>query len=122
MREKTLKKLFDNIFWYAVYLLPVISFSFVLFRTGSVTSFETVFDGLGFLINSSNPFYVALDSMFGVNGVLPMFTVGSTALFSIVSYFGTCWLFHIAIDVLLFIPRLAHSWIESFNSKIGGNS
>lgn len=111
MRKKTLNCLFDNVLWYLVYLLPLIAFGILLVNNSSITLSGAMSSvGLGILTN--NVVFTSLNSIFGSGGVLPLFV--STDILLYFSYFICCWLCHIAVDVLLFLVRWAHSLMSSF--------
>lgn len=118
MRKKTLSCLFDNIFWYVVYLLPLLCFVIGIAQGGITGSFASVSQTLGFGIFENSPVYTALQQLFGSTGVVPLFA--SSDLLLLASYFISMWLVHLAVDVLLFIIRLAHHWLDSFTSGLGG--
>lgn len=114
MRKKTIKELFDNVFWYAVYILPLILLALYWFKTGSISLVNCMNDaGLGILTN--NPIYTSLADIFGANGVLPLFASADLICFG--SYFISCFILHLLVDFILFIPRLCHKWLNEF----GGN-
>lgn len=112
MRKKTISYLIDNIFWGLVYILPLICFGIVLAQSGIVGSFSSVCSQLGFGIFADSPIYLGLDALFGATGIFPLFASADLLLFG--SYFVSMWLLHIAVDVLLFIVRLAHHYMSAF--------
>ena len=111
MRKRTIKCLCDNIFWHLVYLLPLILVVGVTFETGVFTSISIAMNTLGLDIFTSNPIYITLVDLFGSTGVVPLFT--GTAILEYLSYFVSVFLLHMAIDFLLFIPRLAMNWFDN---------
>ena len=120
MREKTLKKLFDNVFWYALYMLPIFYGVFVVFRTGEVPNINSIFSAIsGLQLFGQNPIMLGLYNLFGNTVVLPLFA-NDSGIFLITGWFASVYLVHLAVDVLLFIPRLAHKWMDSLNTKLGG--
>lgn len=124
MRKRNCDNLFDNIFWYTLYLLPVIVFIgnyFSIYHdTGSTPDTMTVilslfggFDGelSSNLIMDSfvDVFYYFYDpSARSVGSYIEFFTLLCMAHFILV------YIFHLFVDFLLFIPRLAHKWMNSF--------
>lgn len=112
MRNKTISHLFDNIMWYGLYLLPVILFMLAVFRTGDVVTLTQVMSNAGLSIFSENFVYVGLNNLFGSAGVMPLFVVPDILAYS--SYFISVFLVHLAVDVLLFIPRFAHKCMSCF--------
>lgn len=114
MRKKTIKNLFDYVFWYGLYLLPLLLMLVYWFKTGSA-SFINVMSDAGLSVLTTNPIYDALNQIFGSGGVLPLFT--SPDVIAFCTYFVSVFLVHLAVDFLLFIPRLAHKWMDC----LGGN-
>lgn len=117
MRKRSFAYLFDCIFWYTIYLLPIILMVVYYFK-GSATPITAIGDfcqqlGINF---SSNPLFEAIYGIFGVDGIFPLLT-SSAPLYPVV-WFLSMFLVHLAVDVLLFIPRLCHQWIDSFKSKM----
>lgn len=115
MRKKTIKCVADTALWYVLYFLPVIAYGLFLFihpsGEGSVTpiSFEQFLSDIGFTIVLNNPIYTVLSDIFGVNGILPFFN--SNAPFIIIGWYVGMVLFHLAVDFVLFIPKLAQKWL-----------
>lgn len=115
MRKKTIKCVADTALWYVLYFLPVIAYGLFLFihpsGEGSVNpiSFETFLNDVGFTLVLNNPIYTVLSELFGVNGILPFFN--SNAPFIIVGWYVGMVLFHLAVDFVLFIPKLAQKWL-----------
>lgn len=134
MRKRTISKVADTVFWYALYFLPVILTLIQSFR---------IFDGMTFdnweyIMNNSaltdypfirllgdnlsalgfepysNPICEALMSIFTFEGgIFPSFT--QEALYGIVGFFGwfiSVYMCHLMVDFILFIPRLAHKWLK----------
>lgn len=115
MRKRTIKCVADTALWYVLYFLPVIAYGLFLFihpsGTGTVNpiSFEDFLKDVGFTIVLNNPIYTVLSDLFGVNGLLPFFN--SNAPFIIVGWYVGMVLFHLAVDFVLFIPKLAQKWL-----------
>lgn len=115
MRKKTIKCVADTALWYVLYFLPVIAYGLFLFihpsGEGSVNpiSFESFLTDVGFTLVLNNPIYTVLSELFGVNGILPFFN--SNAPFIIVGWYVGMVLFHLAVDFVLFIPKLAQKWL-----------
>ncbi len=112
MRKRTISCLFDNIMWYLLYLLPLVVYLFVVIRTGNLLSLSSAMNTAGLGILESNVIFNSLNSLFGSAGVMPLFV--STDLLLYFSYFISVWLCHLAVDVLLFIVRLAHKFMDCF--------
>lgn len=117
MRERTQKNLFDNIFWYLIYLLPLIIWVVVSFRTGNIVSLSNALETMGLKVLENNQILTNLSEIFGSNGVLPLFV--STDILLYISYFICVFLIHLFVDFLLFIPRIAHKWL---NKLYGGDN
>lgn len=116
MRKRTIKYLFDNIFWYLIYMLPLIFALIHWFKIG-VLDIESIFALGGFGLVADNFVFTCLNSIFGASGVVPLFA--DSGLLMYLSYFIICWLLHLAVDVLLFIVRWSHSMIDGF---LGGKN
>lgn len=117
MRERTQKNLFDNIFWYLIYLLPLIIWIVVSFRTGNIVSLSNALETMGLKVLENNQILTNLSEIFGSNGILPLFV--STDILLYISYFICVFLIHLFVDFLLFIPRIAHKWL---NKLYGGDN
>lgn len=117
MRERTQKNLFDNIFWYLIYLLPLIIWVVVSFRTGNIVSLSNALETMGLKVLENNQILTNLSEIFGSNGVLPLFVSADILLY--ISYFICVFLIHLFVDFLLFIPRIAHKWL---NKLYGGDN
>lgn len=111
MRKKNMSHLFDNVLWYMAYLLPLFAFLTLLWRTDGVT-LATAMSSCGLDIFSQGFIYDGLTSLFGADGVMPLFA--SPDILAYGSYFISVFLMHLAVDVLLFIPRFAHKCMDCF--------
>ena len=120
MRKRTILHFVDTVFWWIVYALPVI----VLLIVSNNSFIDTVDTGNAlrnfFYVAQNNPVYTAIVGLFGQNGVLPFFSSGSY-VFIILTWFVATNLCHIAVDVLLFIPRMAHKFIDILTSRGADN-
>ena len=117
MRKRTITFVADTVFWYLIYFLPIIAYLF-MFLSGAmqqVLPFDTFFNSLGFNFFTDNVIFTSLSSLFGQNGALPIFATDTPIL--IFTWFISTFLIHLAVDTLLFIPRLAHKWLDSFTKK-----
>lgn len=117
MRKKTVNHLADTIFWYVLYFLPVIAYVLYLVACEPMSAVPVVNMGdfvaqIGLQFDSTNVIYSALVDLFGPGGILPL--INSTAIFSVLTYYASVYIVHLAVDVLIFIPRLAHKWLDSF--------
>lgn len=116
MRKRTINHLFDTIFWYLIYLLPLI-FSIIYWIKFGILDIANIFTLAGFDLFANNIVFNSLNSIFGSIGIIPLFN--GTGILMYLSYFIICMVVHLAVDVLLFIVRIAHNWIEGF---IGGKN
>lgn len=102
--NNTISFTLDKIFWYILYVLPVILYLI----SGNGVLFDTFLSQIGFTLSEYNPVLSVLSQLFGNSGLLPLFT--SDGLLVICSWFVSVFLVHLCVDFLLFIPRLAHRW------------
>lgn len=110
MREKTQKNLFDNIMWYGLYLLPLLIWLVVSFRTGEIVGLSSAMSSMGLEIFTTNQIFISLSDIFATTGILPLFASSDIILY--MSYFISVFLIHLFVDFILFIPRLAHKWLN----------
>lgn len=116
MRKRTVKCVADTVFWYVLYFLPVLAYGLFLFihpsGSGSVEpiGFESFLESVGFTIATDNIIYSTVLELFGVGGMLPFFN--SSAPVIIISWYCGMVLIHLAVDFILFIPKLAHKWMN----------
>lgn len=119
MRKERQTKLFDNIMWYIIYLLPILlTFSLMLFNSKvhfADNSFtfdflSTLESNLTLLTSNNNIVYTTLNDIFGTTGIMPLFN--NTVLILYFTYFVNCTIIHVVIDILAFIPRIAEKLID----------
>ena len=136
MRKRTVTHITKNIFWYIIYLLPLLFFIVQIFSCYSNEGFFPWFmevDGdssnvdllvdyfnefmMGFVVHN-NPISNVFMDIFSFGGLLPIFNNGATGdgLILYFSYFVGVYLIHLCVDFLLFIPKLCHKWMNSFTS------
>lgn len=103
----------DNIFWYIIYLLPVIAFLFyVISRRGTdLQSFSEFLQQFNIPL-VGDVVQESLNGIFSADGVLPL--GGAVTMLPVFSWYITAMIVHLSVDFLLFIPRLAHKWMEKF--------
>ena len=102
--------------WLLLALMPVILYLVAARNTGGaemMTFADMMEQKLGFF-NTGNVIYTTIDGVFGAEGVLPILTDGLTAY---LTYYITVEIVHLIVDVLIFIPRMAQSWITAFERK-----
>lgn len=110
MRNKKLKCLFDTLFWYTLYMLPILLLLLNWFRAGN-SSFSAVFLTAGLDIVSNNVLFTALIDLFGANSdIFPIFSSNDVLMY--LTYFITLMIVHIIVDVLLYIPRYCHKILD----------
>ena len=116
MRKKTVNHLADTIFWYLLYFLPVVGYCLYLIAEPSggtnVISLSTFFESAGVGFVTDNAILTGLKSLFYTGGVFPIFT--TDAPFFIFTWFVGVFICHLAVDFLLFIPRLCHKYMSKF--------
>ena len=112
MRKKSLNCLFDNIMWYLLYLLPLIVWLILLARNefNAIYTLSYVFENMGLGIINDNVILTALNGVFAVGGVFPIFTANNFILVYM-TWFIAIMIVHLAVDFLVFIPRLCHKWL-----------
>lgn len=110
MRKSNCLCFFDIILWFLIYSLPLLVILFCSFK-GDIVSISSAFSSLGLNVVSDNIVYTALVDLFGSSGVLPLIADNGILLYF--SYFIICNIVHLAIDVLLFIVRLSHEFLEN---------
>lgn len=111
MRKRSISHLADTIFWFVIYALPLLCY-LLYFRSGSSSDFVTFMStNLGFVFSDSNPIFTAIQQLFGADGILPFFTSAGDGLSYMVTWFVCSFIVHLAVDFVLFIPRLAHKWL-----------
>lgn len=116
MRKRTISNFADTIFWYLVYMLPLIAYLLYLIAEPasgtSLVSFTSFFDVIGIGFVSDNIVITALKDLFGAGGILPLFS--SDVPFIIFGWFICTFICHLAVDFILFIPRLCHKFFNKF--------
>lgn len=114
MRKRTIDHLADSLFWYIIYLLPVVCYiCLIVSRRGEVVpnigAYFTDSWSLGGLTDLVSN---ALESLFGESGILPL--AGASIGIPVFSWYVGMMIIHLAVDFLLFIPRLCHKWMDKF--------
>ncbi len=117
MRKRTMTNLADHVFWLLVALLPLVLyvvqfFAYELTTLTSFTPFDTFMSTFG--VSSTSVIFTSLNELFGAEGTLPLFSGTSSAPILFLSYFVAVEIIHLAVDFLLFIPRLCHKYMEKF--------
>lgn len=102
--------------WLLLALMPIILYMIAARNTGGETMLtfsEMMSEKLQFFTDG-NIIYTTVAETFGSSGVLPILTDSLTAY---ASYYISIEILHLIVDVLLFIPRLAHEWMTAFTKK-----
>ena len=94
----------DHIFWWLIWLLPIIG-GFIVLATNGAHDFSVF---MSFLNNFTFDFIAdILVDMFGVASLqLP------DVLLALMSYIVSVELCHVLVDVLVFIPRFCHKLVQ----------
>lgn len=99
----------DNVMWYVIYLLPLLLLLLAWFNDNTLSLVQVLTDsGLGFIV--SNPVTDTVIQIFGVNGAYPLFSDNSILIY--LTYFVAMVLAHLVIDILLYIPRMCHHFVN----------
>lgn len=103
--------------WLLLALMPLIVYMVVARTSAGGTTLETFMTIMSEklnLVTMDNVIYTSLKAVFGVGGVLPILNDG---LLLYAAYFCIVELVHLIVDVLVFIPRIAHEWLEGFTKR-----
>ena len=121
MRKRTIANLVDSFFWLLVAILPIVLYLITCFSykltnaTESVVAFLPFMKSIGLV--DSGLIYKSLSDLFGSSGILPLFSAENNAILVFLSYFVSVQIVHLAVDFLLFIPRLAHKYMNTFTQN-----
>ena len=114
MRKRNFSFAVDLIIWAIITMLPIIFylFSFTAYDLSTVSSLPTFADFLSsnFSVITDSVIYTGLVDLFGSTGILPL--IDSNAVFMYFSWFIITEIVHLAVDFLVFIPRLAHKFMH----------
>lgn len=110
MRKRSVSHVADTVFWYLLYLLPVVMYLFNALRHDTTDFVTFMTSTLGFAFTASNPVLTALSDIFGTGGLLPLFS--SDGAIYIATWFCSMLIVHLLVDFVLFIPRLCHKWLS----------
>lgn len=115
MRKRNFSFCLDNFFWYVIYFMPIIFYCFAfLSHVYTPPAFDVFFEFIGVDVATTQTYGVLLD-IFGTSGVMPLFD--SPEIFTVLAWFINCVIVHLAVDFLLFIPRLAHKWLGALTQN-----
>ena len=107
---KKIKVFLDNTFWYVIYSLPLLCYLINCIHCSELLSLSQFISNMGINLVTDNIILNCLNNIFGASGILPLFS--SNDILIVLSYFVSVYLIHLAIDFLLFIPRLSHNWLN----------
>lgn len=129
MRKKTISNLFDYVFWYVLYSLPLILcfIAFIVYGLGyngsseyiDNTSINTFFSSyLGNFFSSTisvtdNLVYDTLFKIFGVGSQFFQFFSANSVVLMYLTYFILLNIVHVIVDVILFVPRVCHKLLDT---------
>lgn len=118
MRKRTITFVADKAFWLIVALLPLIIYAlqFLIYELPSVTtempSFVSFMQDFG--ISQNSICYEVMYDLFGQDGILKLFDGSSNAVLLFLAYFCSVEIIHLAVDFIVFIPRLSHKFMNKF--------
>lgn len=125
MRKRNFSFALDNLLWWIIYLLPIFGYlitlsSGILVDNGSYIyplSFGEFLNSVNFVqILSGNIIHSTLLSIFGSNGIVPIFFDGSSFLLYF-SYFVGVYFIHLCVDVIMLLPRLVMHAMDKFGGE-----
>lgn len=113
MRERTIKSIFDKVMWYGAYLFPLIAYVALLFSfqyngANSYIPFDKFMFDLGF---GHGEVFLVFGDIFGDGGLFPM--ADYAGFFAYANYLVFITILHVIFDVIVFIPRLFHNFLDS---------
>lgn len=126
MRKSVVTHSSDCIFWHLILLFPLIGYVVYLmpFNDSAVTPIPLIdfMSSIGFgnpLLVDGNPIYKALLTLFGDSqgSFFGLFATNDVLWYF--SYIGSIHLVHLAVDFILFIPKLCTKWIDKYTESGG---
>lgn len=119
MRKKTAKYIFEKLMWLTLMFLPVITFTIVNIKTkAEITNSNTIND----YIISYNDYIgnywgnvelgVIQNAIEQFTSLIVTETQGYKGIIWQISWFVFIEIIHLATDILCFIPRLVHKWVD----------
>ena len=121
MRKRTIANIVDSAFWFLVAILPLALYLITCLSyklqssTDTLTAFLPFMKNLGLM--DSGIIYNSLSDLFGTAGILPLFSAENNAILVFLSYFVSVEIVHLAVDFLLFIPRIGHKYMNTFTQN-----
>ena len=116
-KSSRFSKRLDSLFWWLLKLLPLVMFVCYIYgyyRSGNTDVATNEFFSIiqnYCMMSFDNVVFQTLFSVFGPEGALPLFNSVRNPIAIYLSYIVIIDILHIMVDVLVFIPRLAHKWI-----------
>ena len=117
MRKRNVSYLIDKLFWTLILILPLIVWVAIMIQQKQFIGLTNALIQMNLFPKIDNSIYTTLLSVFGENGVLPLLQTPDILLYF--SYYVIVNLIHLFIDFLLFIPKIAMSWLDGLY-KLGG--
>jgi len=77
-----------------------------------ITSLSSVISTLGLDILNDSVIYTTLNSVVGAGGILPLFSSPDILIFF--TYYICVYILHLLVDIVIFIPKIAHKWLNTF--------
>lgn len=103
--------------WLLLALMPIFVYLVVARTSAGGTNLETFMTVMSQkldFVTTDNIIYTALNSVFGQEGIFPILHEG---MLLYVTYFCIVEVVHLMVDVLVFIPRIAHDWLDAFTRR-----
>lgn len=100
--------------WLFLALLPLFVYLATARASGTPDTFISLMSEKLNFITTDNIIYTTIKSIFGTGGIMPVLQDGMTMY---LTYFCIVEIVHLLVDVLVFIPRLAHGWLDAFVKK-----
>lgn len=116
-KSSRFSKRLDSLFWWIVKIVPLVMFLFYIYgyyRSGNTDASSNEFFSLiqnYCMISFDSVVFNTFFTIFGPDGAFPLFMSVRNPLLVYLSYIVIIDILHIMVDVLVFIPRLAHKWI-----------
>lgn len=111
MRKKSINNFFESLLWYLIYLLPLICFVILLFKSGKPLTLSDCMVSCNLGVLTDNVIVTSISSIFGADGVMPLFASADLLLYF--SYIICVWLCRLVVDVLLWIVRYSHKLMDN---------
>lgn len=115
MTKNKFNYIFDKIFWYLVAFIPIVFFIVFAFRNGNITNFGDLLTGFVNSFPSGDLISNVFTDIYKLFTGLDTFVLGGnfpSVLIYLCSYIVYAELFHLLVDFLLFIPNLAHKFMN----------